>query len=86
MTMTRTYTLAAVPVSQATFNEVTRVLKDAGTEYPFDSLNPERIDMNGLCLVVDKETEDHTVERCRHCGCEWRCPDCDGIPAAEPKT
>lgn len=21
-----------------------------------------------------------TIERCRHCGCEWRCPECDGLP------
>lgn len=23
-------------------------------------------------------SQDGTVENCRHCGCEWRCPDCDG--------
>jgi hypothetical protein len=21
---------------------------------------------------------EHIVEQCRICGCEWRCPDCDG--------
>lgn len=25
-----------------------------------------------------------TVERCRHCGCEWVCPDCGGVAGAQP--
>ena len=56
MTMTRTYTLAAVEVSQATYDEVTRVLKKALTEYPFSQEG--RIDMNGLCLIVKEEPKD----------------------------
>ncbi len=27
-----------------------------------------------------------TVERCRHCGCEWVCPDCGGVAGAQPPT
>lgn len=25
-----------------------------------------------------------TVERCRHCGCEWVCPDCGGVANVQP--
>ena len=25
-------------------------------------------------------TDERTVEECRHCGCEWVCPECDGAP------
>ena len=88
MTMTRTYTLAAVEVSQDTFDEVTKVLKDAGTEYPFDSLHPERINMNGLCLVVAAPAETPSGVVCTHCndthtmeawdesGAMWPCTGC----------
>lgn len=56
--MTRTtYTYAIVPVSQSTYDEVRKILSDAGYQHLLgDDEDGEVIDMHGLALQV-KEGE-----------------------------
>jgi hypothetical protein len=40
---------------------------------------PEDVECKWIQRYVEEHTRDDvTVEACRHCGCEWVCPDCDG--------
>jgi hypothetical protein len=39
-----------------------------------------RVEAAPEAAVKAKGDDGAAIERCRHCGCEWRCPECDGMP------
>lgn len=56
--MTNTYTLAALEVSPATFQEIARRLKQAGYDYAFhEDSDGLRVDMSGILLVADADKD-----------------------------
>lgn len=57
--MSRTYTLARLEVSEQAFNEISRKLRAAGYDHLFR--RDGGIELTGLCLEVEQETEPHTV-------------------------
>lgn len=69
--MTRTY--AIMRVSPATYREIRKILVDAGYDHAIMGLGhaPEALDMHGIALAEDKETEDNSEGptppvNCRH--------------------
>ena len=61
-----TYSMARLPVSKATFNEILKKLIDAG--YEGDYAEKDFIDMQRIRLVRQEETSIHPRHYCEKCG------------------
>lgn len=69
--MTMTHTYAVLPVSRAAYEEIWKLLKDAGYGEQFHG---DLIDMHGIALQIKAgrcRICDATMARCQECGAEW---------------
>ena len=85
--------VSGIPIAQMMRADGTLNVKcgtASGTKEPGEKIEidpPHRALRVALLIAYDnglvKDTiAGRTMERCRHCGCEWLCPDCDGTGEA----
>lgn len=76
-----THTYAIAPVSKATFDEVAKVLKDAGYDHAFDT-REGTIDMHGIALQV--QNDGPAVQEPARCDCTTLAEGCSMEPPSSP--